>query len=189
MRTLLRRRPSPALIVSGLALVLAGATSAVAATIITTSRQIKDGVILSRDVHHNTLANGVIRNGTLLAEDLAPSTRSALRGPRGARGVQGPVGPRGRRGATGGTVLSILDYNTARVPIGPGATENADVACSAGLQPVGGGYRDTSGKLFVRSSFPARGSLRGWSVRVTNTATVRVSVAVYVVCAPARRTS
>jgi hypothetical protein len=67
------RRPSPALVVAIVAVVLASAGSAVAARLIT-SRQIK--------------------NGTIQRADLSPSVRSSI-ARRGPRGSQGPVGPAG----------------------------------------------------------------------------------------------
>jgi hypothetical protein len=187
MRTLLRRRPSPAMIVALVALVVASASTAVAATVITSSRDIKDGVILSRDIHRNTINGDRIQDGSLGVVDFGVDTRAALRGPRGRPGERGPAGPRGRRGATGSTVLSVIDYNTARVSLGPGATQTADVSCTQGLEPVGGGFRDPSGKLYFRASAPKR-SLHGWSVRASNLdGAAAHPVVVYVICARARR--
>jgi hypothetical protein len=73
---LLRRRPSPALVVSIVAVIAAGGGSAVAAGLIT-SRQIK--------------------NGTIQRADLSQRVRSDLskRGPRGPQGADGPAGPAG----------------------------------------------------------------------------------------------
>jgi hypothetical protein len=70
---LLRQRPSPALVVAVVAVLLASAGSAVAAQLIT-SRQIK--------------------NGTIQRADLSKSVRASLakRGPRGAQGPGGPAG-------------------------------------------------------------------------------------------------
>jgi hypothetical protein len=187
MRSLLRRRPSPAMIVALVALVVGGTSTAVAATVITSSRDIKDGVILSRDIHRNTINGDRIQDGSLGTVDFGAGTREALRGPRGSRGERGPAGPRGRRGATGSTVLSVLDYNTARISLGPGATQSADVSCTQGLEPIGGGFRDASGKLYFRASAPKR-SIHGWSVRASNLDRAAAHpLYVYVICARARR--
>ena len=70
---LLRHRPSPALVLALVAVLLASAGSAVAAQMIT-SRQIK--------------------NGTIQRADLSKSLRSSL-AKRGPRGPQGPGGPAG----------------------------------------------------------------------------------------------
>jgi hypothetical protein len=177
------------MIVAVVALIVASASTAVAATVITSSRDIKDGVILSRDIHRNTINGDRIEDGSLGAVDFGAATRDALRGPRGRQGERGPEGRRGRRGATGSTVLSVLDYNTARVPLGPGATQTADIACTKGLEPIGGGFRDVSGKLYFRASAPNR-SLPGWSVRATNLdPAARHPLFIYVMCARAGRVS
>jgi hypothetical protein len=86
LRTLLRaRRPSPAMAVALLALLLATAGTASAATklLISSSSQ--------------------IRNGTIKTADLAKGTRTALRGQKGATGAPGPQGLRGEPGPKGDT--------------------------------------------------------------------------------------
>lgn len=99
MRRLPRRRPSPALVVAIIALVVASAGTATAARVlIRNSSQVATGSINSSD-----LANG---KGVSLA-DLTPRTRFQLTGepgplgPEGERGGQGPGGPRGGEGAPG----------------------------------------------------------------------------------------
>jgi hypothetical protein len=86
------RRPSGAMMVGLIALVMAMSGSAVAASLIT-SKQIKDGTIQTRD-----LSKKAIRA-------LAKST-TATPGPQGPVGPAGPAGsagPKGDAGATGGT--------------------------------------------------------------------------------------
>jgi hypothetical protein len=99
MRRLARHRPSPALIVAIVALVVACAGTATAARVlINDSSEVASGAINSGD-----LANG---KGVSL-RDLTPRTRVGLRGARGPegdqgpRGVQGPQGPRGLQGDPG----------------------------------------------------------------------------------------
>ena len=96
MRRLLRRRPSPAMIVAIAALVVASAGSATAATvIIRNSTQIERGSVNTGDLANN--------RGVSLG-DLTPRTRQALAplpGPQGAQGDQGPQGPAGARGERG----------------------------------------------------------------------------------------
>jgi hypothetical protein len=83
------RRPSGAMMVGLIALVMAMSGSAVAASLIT-SKQIKDGTIQTRD-----LSKKAIRA-------LAKST-TATPGPQGPVGPAGPAGPKGDAGATGQT--------------------------------------------------------------------------------------
>ena len=56
------RRPSPALVISIVALVAACAGSAVAATLVT-GGMIKDGTIQNRDIHNNTIQTGKLSKG------------------------------------------------------------------------------------------------------------------------------
>jgi hypothetical protein len=99
MRRVLRRRPSPALVVAIIALVVASAGTATAASVlIKRSSQVARGAINSGD-----LAN----DRAVKLDDLTPATRLALQndagpaGPQGERGPQGPAGARGDRGPRG----------------------------------------------------------------------------------------
>jgi hypothetical protein len=92
------RGPSPALVVSIIALVVACTGTATAATmLIGSSKQVAKGAINSGDLANRKAVNVV---------DLTPAARSALSGkvgPAGANGVPGPGGPAGTRGETGPT--------------------------------------------------------------------------------------
>lgn len=83
MRKTRLKRPSPALVIAIIALLVAGTGTSYAAAkyVITSSKQVKDG--------------------SLTAADLSPKTRKALKGNTGARGAQGVAGPRGLQGAPG----------------------------------------------------------------------------------------
>ena len=100
-----RRRPSGAMVVAIVALVMSMAGTATAAKfLITSSSQIKDGAVSGRDV----------RDRSLSASDLSPSALKAIAGqgsPRaggdgaagakGDRGAAGPAGPAGAQGPKG----------------------------------------------------------------------------------------
>ena len=92
MKPVRRHRPSPALIVSIVALVVACTGTAVAVKTMITSAQ--------------------IQNGTIKLRDLSPAARKALlkdigptgpAGPKGATGAKGAAGSKGAKGATGPT--------------------------------------------------------------------------------------
>lgn len=89
-----KRRPSPATVLSLLALFVSLGGVSYAATTIGSS-QIKNNSVASKD----------IKNSTILSKDLARKTRSALKGARGATGATGPAGP---TGAAGRSALSSL---------------------------------------------------------------------------------
>ena len=64
------RRPSPALVISCIALVAATAGTAYAATRITSSKQIKNNIILSADIKNGSIQGRDIRKGTITADKL-----------------------------------------------------------------------------------------------------------------------
>lgn len=133
------RRPSPSLIVSVLALVVAtGGTSYAAAMI--TSKDIKDETVQSKDV----------KDGTLKARDFKAGVLEA--GPRGATGPQGPEGPQGETGATGpaGAGRWVLIDATGQIEAQSGgftvaSRYDADVSTPAGA--VGNVYLDANEDL------------------------------------------
>jgi hypothetical protein len=119
------RRPSPALVLAIIALILATSGTSIAGTQVVnrliTSRQIKDGSIQLRD--------------------LSPRARRVLKGNRGLRGVPGRQGTAGTSGAKGdkgdqgepGTSL----FNAATIPSGTtirGAWGGRYIAAIAGNQ-------------------------------------------------------
>lgn len=64
------RRPSPALVISSIALVASCAGTAYAATMITSSKQIKNGIILSGDIKDGSIQGRDIKNGTITSNKM-----------------------------------------------------------------------------------------------------------------------
>lgn len=108
------RRPSPALVISIIALVVAGAGTALAANLITSAE---------------------IKNGTIKKQDLSAKLQNGLRGPRGPRGLQGDKGDKGDPGEQGPPGPSGLSGGT--IPSGTtitGAWGGRYIAALAGTQ-------------------------------------------------------
>jgi len=80
------RRPSPALVISLVALVVACTGTAVAATIITSTSQIRNGAVLSADIKNGTLQNKDLKNGTLTQSKLSAGVVRKLGGATAAPG-------------------------------------------------------------------------------------------------------
>ncbi len=94
------RRPSPALVISCIALVVACTGTAVGATLITSSSQIKNGAVTSGDIKNGSVQGADLKDGTITANKLktAPAaaaaepctTRSATPAPRASRRTWSP---------------------------------------------------------------------------------------------------
>ncbi|GAA4119472.1 hypothetical protein GCM10022215_22090 [Nocardioides fonticola] len=85
------RRPSPALAVSVLALVVASTGTSYAA-----------GLIGGEDIRNNSITSEDVKNRSLLAKDFAKGEIPAgEQGPQGETGPAGPAGPAGDRGPAG----------------------------------------------------------------------------------------
>ena len=91
-------RPSTAVAVTAVAVLLSSTVSAVAATQVTSS---------------------MIVNGTIKLKDISPAARKALQGQTGPQGPAGPQGPRGLQGVQGaaGTPGTSL-FNAGTLPSG-----------------------------------------------------------------------
>lgn len=132
MRKLWNRRPSPAMVVACVALLVAlGGTSVAAVSQLARNSvgpaQLQFGAVTNPKIRSNAVTSAKVRNRSLLRADFAPGQL-----PAGPTGPQGPAGPPGSAGAAGpaGVVgpitirtnsVSVVDatidgtFNTARV--------------------------------------------------------------------------
>ncbi|MEA2142787.1 MAG: hypothetical protein QOI64_1217 [Solirubrobacteraceae bacterium] len=85
------RRPSPALVISCIALIVACAGTAYAKTLITSSSQIKNGIVTSGDVKNGSLLGSDLKDGTITSNKL--KTPPAAGGPSTAYQVIRKLGP------------------------------------------------------------------------------------------------
>ncbi len=129
-RRLRLSRPSPALVVASLALLVAlTGTSYAAVTLANNSVgtvQLKTGAVTSPKV----------RDGSLGVIDLAPAARLALKGQVGA---QGPAGPRGDKGDAGPPGVSGLEIVSASSVFDSAPEKTLVVRCPTGKRLAGGG--------------------------------------------------
>ncbi len=104
MRKLLRRRPSPAMIVACLALLVAlGGTSVAAVSQLARNSvgtlQLQFDAVSNPKIRNNAVNSAKVANRSLLRVDFAPGQLPA--GPTGPQGPAGPAGAAGRRRAGG----------------------------------------------------------------------------------------
>jgi hypothetical protein len=127
-----------ALIAAVVAAVVAAA-SGTAATILVTSKNIK--------------------NGTIQLVDLNGKTKQALKGKRGPRGFEGPVGDQGPSGVPGqpGQSLRLTQAYSDRATAQPGSFAFVNAVCPQGTEVVGGGHATENvgtAKLMPSNAYP-----------------------------------
>ena len=152
MRSLLRRRPSPALVVACAALLVALGGTAVAAVVAlpdgsvgtaqladdaVVSAKIRDGSVTSHDIANSTILGTDIRDRTLTKADFRKG--SLLPGPRGPLGPQGPQGEKGAPGTSG---YQVVQNET---PLTSASPKGVTVLCPPGKKAISGGA-DVSGE-------------------------------------------
>ncbi len=151
-------RPSPALVLAFVGLVLATAGSATAARLmITSSTQIRNGVVTSAD----------IKTGTIRAADINPATRRALRGTAsgvpagsngssGASGTDGQPGPQGPPGPPGSGAISSVALVTSAAATTTSSTSFEDLPTATAVLTVPEGQT-----VRLRTRFTAESSCFG----------------------------
>jgi hypothetical protein len=177
-------RPTPALVVALVALLLALSGSATAA-LVTTGSSIKDGTITGKDVKNRTLGSKELSKKAIssLTGERGPQGPA---GPRGADGLQGPAGPAGP--------VKLVHKQGTNSQIAPGATAGFAVGCpESASNVVGGGYDVGPGTPDVRvlRSEPADGGDPdgipddNWDVMVHNAGATPLTLTTYAICTAA----
>ena len=149
-----------ALIAAVVAAVVAAA-SGTAATIVVTSKNIK--------------------NGTIQTVDISAKAKRALKGNRGARGFQGApgspgaTGPAGPQGPPGVQSLTPVGNSTT---VSPGSFGTVTATCPAGQAPVSGGF------LFAGITTASNRSATGWLANGVNDLATPQELTVFAYCSP-----
>lgn len=174
MRSLKSHRPSPALVVSVIALsVTLGGTSYAAIVLPANS-------VGTKQIKKDAVTSAKVKAGSLLAADFAPGQLPAgapgatgATGPIGATGPKGDKGEKGDPGINGTNGTSVVVRESASTPVAASAIVSVTVQCLAGELATGGGY-DASGTgefgTLVVDSQPtgAAAAPNGWTVKVNN---------------------
>jgi hypothetical protein len=144
MRKLTRRRPSPALIVACLALLVALSGTGVAAVSVVARNsvgtlQLKDNSVSRPKIRNNAINSSKVASRSLLRSDFAPGQLPA--GPTGPQGPAGPAGPAGAAGPAG--VIGAVTVRPQSVAIGdpgPGFGKGSVTSsCAANERAISGG--------------------------------------------------
>jgi hypothetical protein len=128
MRKLLRRRPSPAMVVACIALLVAlGGTSVAAVSQLAKNSvgpaQLQFGAVTNQKIRNNAVNSSKVANRSLLRTDFAPGQLPAgPTGPQGPAGAAGPAGPAGAAGPAG--VIGAITVRTNSILVDGGTAEN-----------------------------------------------------------------
>ena len=135
MRRIPLRRPSPAMVVASVALLVAlGGTSVAAVSQLgrgsvgplqlrtgaVTTPKIRNAAVTAPKIRGNVITSFHVRNRSLTRADFRPGQLPA--GPTGPQGPAGPAGPAGAAGPPG--VIGAITVRTASVSIAGGVAEN-----------------------------------------------------------------
>jgi len=181
------QKPSPAMVVALVALFVALGGTGTAATLLVTSKQIKDGTIQVRDMSRQATRSLRGAQGPVGAE--GPPGPA---GPQGPQGNQGPVGPAGPAGRSATDIYTRTFDSAAEA----GGGSFVNLFCGPNEVALSGGVRTDSVFGVVFDQYPimatpdggARPAVhgekpQGWRGGVsTKTNSTRVPYTVYVVC-------
>jgi hypothetical protein len=145
------RRPSPALVVSCVALSVAlGGTSY--ATVVSVPRnsvgtaQLKNRAVTTKKLARNAVTSSEVKASSLLRSDFKPGQLPA--GPQGPQGPQGPAGPPG---------ISALQRVDVTTPLSSVNSKTLLVDCPSPKKAVGGGARvlgNGASRVSITANFP-----------------------------------
>ena len=208
MKWIKGRRPSPAMVISLLALFVALGGTGYAAIVLPAnsvgSKQLKKSAVSNKKIAKNAVTTSKVKDGSLLKGDFAAGQLPAgAAGPAGSAGPAGPTGPTGPAGTNGtngtngtdGLITSATVQRTTGAAVADGAEQTITVSCPAGQKAIAGGVRaDASGVGYVESTRPVVGTsgtpndgetFDGWRATVENPTGGAASITpdYWVVCA------
>ena len=172
MRSTHFHRPSPAMLVAFVALLMAvGGTSYAAITLPANS-------VGTKQIKKNAVTGAKVKNRSLKAVDFALG--QLPRGPQGAQGIQGPAGPAGPQGPKGDP--GPVSTPTITVRSSSVETTDAFADCEPGEAALGGGGTSTDGFLYDSSPDVATGTPTGWVASAEQSDGSPANVQAWVIC-------
>jgi hypothetical protein len=188
MRRITSRRPSPAMGVAFLALLvsLGGTSYAVV--------QLPRDSVGSTQLKRSAVTSSKVKDGSLLRRDFRagqlPRGRRGLTGERGPAGAQGPPGPAnvtvrvGPEGVGGMAAAQGSPAATSVTALASGVQSGlATVSCPSGQKATGGGGFSLDGFLVDSRPDPAPGTPTGWQAEAEVSGGAPAFVQAYVICA------
>ena len=175
------RRPSPALVIACLALLVALSGTSVASVAqfarnSVGTPQLKRNAVTAQKVAPNAIRGAHVLDGSLLTADFKPG--QIPQGPKGDKGEKGEKGDKGQKGDQGLPGLAGRQVVSGSSASDSTALKSAIATCPAGTVPIGGGsgLQGAASGIGVLTSSPLG---TGWKVNaheiVSNTGDWRVS--------------
>ena len=168
------RHPSPALVISCLALAVAlGGTSFAAV------QALPNNSVGTPQLKNSAVISAKVKNRSLLRVDFASGQL-----PTGPRGPAGPTGPAGPAGAAGLSGLEKVDTTSDNNSVTP---KTLATTCPTGKRLLGGGVRlnPQLTALVVQQSYPDNDNVYRATVREVTATATNWSITVFAVCANA----
>jgi hypothetical protein len=172
----LRRMPSPSLVISCLALFVAGTGTGVAITNALPKNsvgtpQLRNNAVVASKIANDAIVSSKVMNGSLKALDFATGQL-----PKGDTGPAGPAGPKGDTGAKGDKGENALTTIVRRGASGAAASVGhfsiAHADCNPGERLIGGGGRANGSARIVNVIWNGPetnpGGERAWNFWVYN---------------------
>lgn len=176
------RRPTPALVISCVALSVAlGGTGY--ATVLQVPRnsvgpaQLKTAAVTNKKIAANAVTSAKVQNGSLVKGDFRAGSLPA--GPAGPAGLAGPAGPAGPSGLSGVERVETTSANTSTT------SKSVFLACPTGKRLIGGGARVTGGspRVAILTSYPDNDNIWRASAAETTATASNWTLTVYSICA------
>lgn len=202
MRIFRSHRPSPALVVSIIALVVAlGGTSYAALSLPKNSvgaNQLKSGAVTAAKIKNGAVTGSKVANGTLTGANIklstlgtvpsAASATSAISASNATNAINATIAANATTAAKLGQVFYRSTPFTVAAAGSVDVRSTAHAACGAGTFAVGGGTTSSDESLplsdYLIDSHPTAGGT-GWEVTVENENSTAANETVWAVCVPA----
>ncbi|HEY1520218.1 MAG TPA: hypothetical protein VGF91_27590 [Solirubrobacteraceae bacterium] len=181
----MRRRPSAAMVVAIVALVVAASGTAVAATkLVSGDSLIKKNSLSGNRLRAHTVSGKQIKLGSL------GTVRNAAHATTADTATNATQAANATNATTAGSApIAKLTYVTTSFAVpGDGTTTTGTASCPSGTDATGGGSNidDTTDGIFF-GSFPA--GKTGWSATYQDFGGMPATGTVYAICAPAASTA